>query len=602
MKKLFKKISVMLLALTLSFSAFVGCNEPQREADQVLEVFIANRGYGIDGVLGALGAFEKQAWVKEKYPNLEIKPLDERTPNYGLQKLKSPKNNQFDLIFVIEDLVPFFGKNSKGQSTLVELTDVFNSTVPNENVTVLDKMLDVSRDYVTWINPEGNIEYYDVSWVTGYTGMVYNPRLFANYVEHDPRTTQELLDLLVKIKNGDTILEKPAGMSQKEWNKLNCGNEDGFGIAPCGSATYDSALFEAWWAQYDGYDEYNDFWEGYYYDESIGMRSQSNKVFQQKGRLYSLQVLREILDYDKAYYDLGLSEYNFMVGQTTFLKGEYPMTNCSDWYDSEMKLIRKEMKAEYEAGVEGAINPENLLILKAPIISEVVHKLAYRQADNTSYMTDEQLSFLVGCIDERMDFDAAFEAFHAQWPADTNVSKNTLKEKDYDRLLEARAISRGPGISHTVCIPSVSNSIDVAKDFLRFMATDVCQLAYMEGSEGQNLPFHFDPNSTAPLYGTEGTVADGFAEVYTKCSPMQQPRLTEIMYNTFNPIKILLRSERRPLSGVGYKAINLSGDIGRVFRVKEAPSAQSVFEETTNNMTEDRFRFLLFEAGLSDSY
>ena len=601
MRKLFKKISVIALALTLSMSCFVGCGQPPREADQKLEVFIANRGYGIAGVTAALNAFAEQDWVKEKYPNLEIpKPIDERAPQYGIKKIQAPSTNQFDLIFVIEDLAQFFGKNSKGESQLVDITDVYKSEVPNEGGITLEQKLDPSFLQYVQYTPRGSdiIEYYDVPWCTGYTGIVYNPRIFRNYVEHDPRTTREFLDLLIKIKNGDTIEPKPAGVTDAQWNLQNCGNVEGYALAPCGGASYDSYMYETWWAQYDGYKSYHDFWDGYY-EDGLG-RYQSEKVFEQEGRKYSLRVLEEMLSFENAYYDLGLSEYDFMVGQATFLKGEYALTNCADWFDSEMKSTREAMIAEYEAGVAGAMMPENLLVLKAPIVSDIVNKLKYRNSDD-SFMTDAQLSFLIDCIDKEMAFADAKAAFEVVYPKTEGNSKTELKAADYTRLLEARAIYDTGAMGHTFCIPSVSNSIDVAKDFIRFFATDVCQLAYMEATEGQNIPFTFEPTSTAPLYGTNKTVAEAYGEVYNKCSPMQQPRLTQF-FNKFNAPKILTHTLRKPLASVGYKALDTKGDVGRILRAAEAQSADSIFEASIKANDAARFKFLLFEAGLSDSY
>lgn len=600
MKKLLKKISVMALALTLSFSAFAGCNKP-READQKLEVFIANRGYGIDGVLGALNAFKEQDWVKAKYPNLEIKPTDDRTPQVGINIMRAPKKNTYDLVFVIEDFAQFFDAEGK---TLVDLTDVYESTVPNEIKTVEEKMLDVAKDYTKW-NVPGTEEYryYDMTWCTGYTGMIYNPKIIRNYVKEDPRTTQEVIELLVKIKNGDTIDEngnpnKPANYDtnesvRKAWNKQNCGNEDGYGIAPCGSATYDSNLYEILWAQYDGYTEYNVFWDGKVINQRGNAVVDADKMFAQEGRLYSLEFIRETIAYENKYYDLKLSNTDYIPGLTTFLKGQYAMVNCSDYFDTETKLTREEMIANVQAGKAGATLPEQLYILKAPIVSEIVNKLGKY---NGQLMTDEQLSFLIKCIDEEMAFNDAKAAFSQEF---TGVTE--LRVADYNKLLEARAIVKAPGTTHTVAIPAVSNSIDVAKDFLRFMATDVCQLAYMKGSAGQTLPFTFDPANEATLYGTTSTTKAAYDKIYREnVSEMQKSRL-DIIFNTFNPIKTICVEGRKPLSDTQFKSIVISGDIGRTLREKDAPTAQKLFDDTKTIMNQTALDRYLFEAGLSDS-
>ncbi len=601
MKNLLKRVSVLLLALTLSLSCFVGCGQPPvRDADQKLEVFIANRGYGIAGVTAALKAFSEQDWVKAKYPNLEIPtPVAERTPDYGITKIKSPSSNQFDLIFVIESLTVFFGKNSRGESTLVELTDVYDSVVPGENVKVKDKLYPEMLDYCTY-TPKGQDtqEYYDFPWCTGYLGLVYNPEIVKRYVEEVPRTTDELLALMEKIKTGDTLipattdLDNPANRAAH--NLANAGNASGFAIGPCGDASYDSYMFGPWWAQYDGYDAYNNFFDGIYTDKT-GTQTYSHKIFELEGRLESLRVLDKMLQPSSGYYDLSLTEEDFMAAQATLLKGEYAMTSCADWFDTEMKLHREEMIKEVEDGVPGAQMPADLLVLQTPIISAIVKQLKFRNGGE--FMSDAQLSFLVECIDERKDYNTAKADFATAYPG-----AEELKKADYTRLLEARSIYNMGAMGHTACIPSVSNSIDVAKDFVRFFYSDVCQLAYMEATQGQNIPMTFDPNSTAPVTaGATQTIADAYKTVYGKCSPMQQARLT-FMFNTFNPPKTMRGGGRKPLPSAGLSSLYGTSDPGKIFRGTESESAESIFYATIDANDEESFKFKLFEAGLSDSY
>ncbi len=601
MKKLLKRISVSLLTLSLSLSCFVGCGEDMRnrEADQTLEVFIADRGYGTDGVTAALHAFAEQDWVKEKYPNIKIAtPVTERTPNYGINKIKSPKNNQFDLIFVIESLSVFFGKNSKGESTLVELTDVMESTVPGENVKVKDKIIPDVMDCMTYI-PKGKDEpeYYDFAWCTGMLGMCYNPEIIEKYVEHVPRTTDELIELMRRIRDGETIVPATTDLSieanRKAHNLANCGNENGYAIGPCGTASYDAYMFSPWWAQYDGTEAYENFWQGIYVDSS-GIPSYSEKIFELEGRLEALRVLKEMLKPSSRYYDLALTEKDFMVAQTTLLNGEYAITQCADWFDSEMKDIRETMQERYEAGVPGVKEPAEILVMLTPIISAIVKQLKFRNGGD--YMTDEQLSFLVECIDEEKEYNVAKADFAAAFPG-----TEELKKADYTKLLDARSAYQPGAAGHTACIPSVSNSIDVAKDFVRFFYSDVCQLAYMIATDGQNIPTNFDPNSTEILYGTNVTVAKAYADAFGNFSTLQQPRLN-YFFSTFNPVNYLRGSYRRPLPGAGLKSLYTSGDVGKILRSTESQDVDSLFQATIEANDSNKFKFMLFEAGLTGSY
>ncbi len=600
MKKILKRIAVSTLALTLGMSCLAGCAPARAEYDQKLEVFIENAGYGIDGVTAALYAFAEQDWVKAKYPNLEIpKPVDEKLPGYGMNKIENPSRNNFDLIFVTGDLSKYFGKNGKGESTLVELTDVFEDTVPNENIKFKDKMIPANLDYVTYVNSDGDAEYYDFPWCSGNISIVYNPDIVDNYMDYVPRTTDELINLVKQIKAGPANKQSMTPAEIAAWNKENCGNEGGFSFTPCGTAAYEGYMFQPWWAQYDGYETYENFWKGLY-DDGSGDLTLSHKIYEAEGRLKSMEVLYEILNYDSEYYDLAQSEDHYIVAQTALLKGEYAFTFCADWFDSEMKTTREAMKAEFEAGVAGSMMPKNLNILKSPVISDIVEQLKYRNSDS-SFMTDEQLSFLIECIDTKKSYAEAKTEFEKQYPVTVGDAKTELKSKDYERIMEARAIFQTGAMGHTACIPSVSNSIDVAKDFVRFLATDVAQFAYMKGSEGQTIPFKFDHTSDAPLYGTNKTVAQYYIEEYASFSPMQQSR-HEIFFNTFNPVKMLSSTTRNPLAKNGLKAIDSSTNVGWLFREDNSPTPLSLFNATKAKFDADTFKRICFEAGLIDSY
>ncbi len=590
MKNLLKKIPVIILAITLSLSTFIGCNKP-REVDQTLEVFIKNDGYGTDGVKATLYAFAEQDWVKQKYPNLVIPtPVTEKIKDYGINKISAPKKNNFDLVFETGDFYQFFGKNTKGESTLVDLTEVvYDSTVPNENVKVKEKMNATNYEYSGYIpnKEESDVkEYYDMGWCVGYTGIVYNPEIVFRYVEELPRTTNELLSLVDKIKKGQTIETKPAGLTDAQWNLQNSGNTAGYSFVPCGTAVYEDVLFPSWWAQYDGMETYTNFWNGLY-DDGSGDLTYDSRIYEYEGRLHAMEVEYEIVNFQNKYYDLSKSVDDYIITQRRLLYGEYAMTFCADWFDSEMKPTREAMEAE-------GVTPKDLYVLKTPIISNIVDKLG--KYNNNQKMTDEQLSFVVDLIDQNAGYTDVKAQFATEFP-----QAGELRAKDFDRLVEARSIYPGSAVNHTVCIPSVSNSIDVAVDYLRFMATDVAQLAYMEATEGQNMPYFFDPTSTATLYGTNKTIADAYNEVLAKCSPMQKAR-HEIYFNkVYEPIP-LQSTVRNQLAKAGMQSIIISGSLGKEFRNETSRTPRQLFDDTKDQMTPSAFNFMLFEAGLVDSY
>ena len=584
MKKLLTKFTVMALSFVMCFAAF-GCKTDManREADQKLEVFIADRGYGTLGIEAALVEFAKQDWVKEKYPNLEIpKPYTSRTPNLGLTRLSSPSNNNFDLIFIIENFRPYMKRDANGKALICDITEsVYNSTVPGENILFKDKILPEFEDYCTIYEKElDRNSNFDVPWVTGYHGFIYNPEILARYDLSDempngnlaPNTTDEFLAVCEAIKNEPT----------------KSGNDMGFAVGACGTNGYDNTALTGWWAQYDGVKAYEDFFAGYYTTPGtegteFEERYLSHKVFELEGRRKALEVMGHYLTPYKGYYDARYIGMEFMQLQTLLLQGMYAFSYCADWFDSEMALVVEDMEAKGEH-----VSP--ILLLQTPVISAIVEKLEYRE-NNNAYMTDDKLSFVIKCIDDKKAYDVTRDEFAAKFAGAPELPE--LSENDYNKLKETRAQYTQAAINHTGAIPEVSNSKDVAIDFLRFLATDVCQLAYMKATNGQNLPFNFNIKDN-PAYDA---IKGGFSD-------MQENRL-DFFYNEFNPSIILRGGGRKPLGLSGL----LTGQLGSYWRSAQIGGTTTIeslslelWQQAKDAHNEDRFNFMCFEAGLIDSY
>ena len=72
-KKTFTQIAVIVLSIMLCLSA-VACGEKNNEVTgQTLNIYLLEQGYGRDWLTNTIASFKEQSWVKEKYPQLEIK-------------------------------------------------------------------------------------------------------------------------------------------------------------------------------------------------------------------------------------------------------------------------------------------------------------------------------------------------------------------------------------------------------------------------------------------------------------------------------------------------------------------------------------------------
>ena len=101
-----KKIIGSMLAATIVFSsvALTGCSgkgKVNSESEQTLEIYVYNAGYGTDWLYAIKDEFVKEAWVKEKYPELVIDITQNEVEKYASDMLTaSESTNKFEIIWV----------------------------------------------------------------------------------------------------------------------------------------------------------------------------------------------------------------------------------------------------------------------------------------------------------------------------------------------------------------------------------------------------------------------------------------------------------------------------------------------------------------------
>ncbi len=549
MKKTIKRISALALTGLLGMTALAGCSREQSvESDQTLEVYIIDTGYRTDGAKAIVNSFAEQDWVKTKYPNLQVKFTTNNMEGFALNKVKTPKTNEFDLLFTSDEMISTFEKNSKGEYLLTELTDVvYNSEVLDQaGKKYIDAVNDTYLEYVGYTSLTDDVpKYFQVPWVTGLKGLLYSEEILARYGYTDgktPNTTDELLALCEAIKN----------------NPENSGNSKGYSILH--HANYWNDLIPTWWAQYDGMEAYTNFWRGTYVS-ARGETEYSNKIFELEGRLKALEVMYEMLRFENKYYDIeNYDKGDFMQRQTNFLKGQYALGVNADWYDTEMKSTVKLLEDE-------GITPHTIKIMKMPIVSDLIDHL-------DTVNEDDKLSAVIAAIDEGKSYE------------ETKEIVSGLSETDYKRIMEARGVYLAPGMGHSAVVPAKANSQDVALDVLKYMATKNCQEAYMKATGGQNLPFDYDFDS-APQ------------DVLDSISPLQKDRLA-YFYNKNYTINILKPKLRYPL--VRYANFSMfSTNVTTwhtIFSLENVTSTpQKVFDDTVKHWTKDTFEFALQQAG-----
>ena len=525
-----KKIIAVVTMAVCMFSVFAGaaCNKVQNDPE-TLEIFIADYGYGYAWLEDQIELFKEQAWVKEKYPNLNIPKLKTNNADreYALSRIVAGESNTIDLFFSCQTAGTYTNKinPNTGKSYFEDLSEsVYGSSVPGESGKVAAKMLpDVYRDYEV-ITMEGESAYYGVPWVNGYMGLIYNKTLLAETLGEDyaiPRTTDGLVRMADDIKEAS-------------------GNK----IAPfifSASANYWIQIFQTWWAQYDGIEGYTAFWSGIiddeYTSEIFNNNDLGNVPSVYKGRYESLKVIDALIGYDTGNFHSASSEYIYSEAQRAFLRnGEGMIMPNGDWFDMEMSEM-------------GDVNPNNyeITFMKMPVISAIVNEC-------TSVKDDAALDFIVSCIDGGMDYEEAKEAYGQNNASFTAASQKELDKNDYDKIKEARGMMyRLEG--HDAYIPEYATGKEAAKDFLRFLATDISIEQFMRSTDGCVTAYRYDVENS-PVWNEISTLQKDHIRYYYE--GVQMPVYTSFKLSYFGGLTPLTQTPRLDFAFIAQNAADRS--------------------------------------------
>lgn len=436
MSKLFKLIvSLILCSSFLCFSACKKQVDNNKVDDKNLKIMVLNRGYGVEWLNALAAAYET------KYPdkNIEIEEaLITTSISTSLQGGK--EKNDTDLYFVVDNgqsaaLVDSYASKDGG---FLDLTTLYNTTIPGESVTFGDKMNTSIKNQFVIDN-----HYYTFPWASSSIGLFYNEAVLNNVLGQGnwsvPNTTDELFALGDRYK-----------VSQPNKFLLYCSILE----------TVTQSLFLSWWAQYEGFENYNRFWKGQYYNAiEDEVEGNSYKIFSQTGRLKAMQEMERLCRPSNGYAVENASaadDTTYTLYQTRFFtpSENYALYPCGDWLYSE-----------------SGSGDNNVKMMKTPIISSIVEKLEYREGE--AYMSDAMLSQVVDAI------DAGTTSF-------ANVS-----EKDFNRIKEARTIVSSNANLQLGFIPAYANAAELAKDFLLFMASNEGINVYKNNLTGGFSPFEY---------------------------------------------------------------------------------------------------------------
>lgn len=463
-KKIFKALAVSMATMSLAtpLASCGGGGQILGGAD-TLQIFVSNFGYGVDWAYALIEAFKEEAWVQEKYPRLAIpeptistvrtKPVDDIQSTYATH----------DLYFSCDYATKPLG------GTYADLTDVYNTVIPGETITVKDKMYDQFVEESDRDLGEG-FSAMDFPWVNGSYGLLYNKYVVDTYLGTDfemPVTTYELVEMgntlkKAKPKNGDKETPKLIMVAKKQTG-------------------WTEGAFRVLWGQYAGEEGFRNFMEGKVDGEY------SPEVFKDTARLRSMEAIEELLWYTNGYVNTDFADKPYTQTQTQFLAAKACFMFMGSWFELEMKEITDD---PYSADF---INPNNeLYFLNTPVNSSIVEKMDLYTHGTTEYSTlssaekknyNTQLSAIVKAIDA----------------GETSVAG--VSEKDFAIVKEARTCKSTLG-GHVAFVPENSDAKDLAKDFLVFMASDKGIETFMKATKGVSTAFKYQIDYASELFNS----------------------------------------------------------------------------------------------------
>lgn len=452
MKKMKKIISLLLLVLG-SFLV-VGCNNGNTNGSTTkkneegyyegeIEVIIVDLGYGSEWLERVVAEYE------DMYPGAKVNVEKSHSADGTKAIIKSTANTS-DIVVSTGSLA-FEEKNG----FLVDLSSVLNSKAEGENRTIKEKMTPSFRDYFT--NDKGEI--YQMPWQVGYTGIAYNKDSLDSLLGVGawslPRTTNELFEF------GDQI--KTAG---------------GYPFSVTTSQSYWELISSTWWAQYEGIENYNNFWYGKYDDngtlELANTDTKFEKLLAQNGRLRMYEVLERIMKPANGYVHKNSDSMSYLESQIAFLglgygedKKKAPMLVIGDWIYNEMISTIQRPEAD-----------SDIRFMAAPVISSIVETLEDKN------MSDETLRKVIDAIDKN------------------ETSYPSVSENDFNKIKQARKMANVTGESHVIGVPKIKSGEpkrELINQFLTFLFSDYAQEICVRNNNGLAMPYGFDTTTLTNL-------------------------------------------------------------------------------------------------------
>ncbi len=426
-----KKFITMLLTFCLAITSLLAVGCGGGDSDTTLQIEVLDKGYGYAWLTALKKEFES---IHEGY-TVKITPSTDST-NY--ETTLTSGRTKTDIYFSTDHMMkyqynPMTIGRTRYDCILASLEDVYETTIPGEGITVGEKVNQQWKEFFTIERSDGTENIYLFPYVTGMTGILVNEDVWEDswWTDSDgfPNTTDELFTVCDTIKE----TKVPFVHSLDE--------------------SYYNILWEQFVAQYEGVSAMDNFWNCI---DKQGNELSPN-IMNYEGLLKGYEVIHDLLKASNGYQFDKSNEYDTTSAQTSFFNAEngIAMMYNGDWVMTE---LRKSTTAEVS----------DVKFVKSPVISALGTKLG---------ITDAELSAIIEYVDGATTTEPTFTS-----------TANFTKEQVIARVREARNINPSMGFWQGAFVPAYSEQLEIAKEFLVFMASDKGLETYSKAC-GHIMPF-----------------------------------------------------------------------------------------------------------------
>lgn len=398
MKKRMKRITALAMTGLLVAGCLTACGPKEKAGEhnsaKDIEINYWQAGLGREWLDNIVAAFE------EKYPE------------YNVHINASASNASVIAPFGLEteDTVDLYLATTNRQTEYMEpLNDILEEIADGDTKPLKEKF---NQEYLEMEKFGDN--YYHLTYGGGNIGFVYNKALFEQAgIKQVPRTTDELA-LTCSTLNDNSI--KP--------------------LIHFKTAGYYHFTDQVWFAQYNGYDSWRDFY----------INPTKDKMMEKDGRYEVLKVHEKLNTGENVV--VGSNSENAINMQTKFLEGQAAIMVTGSWLENEMRY-------------QGKMN--DFAMMKTPVISSIVDKL-------TTVKKDKDLRNLVTAIDKVTDGEVNIDTYKDG--ENYKIDNLVVSAADWEYVKAARAMTANNYAGETCFIPNYSNAKEGAKKFLQFLFSD----------------------------------------------------------------------------------------------------------------------------------